>query len=229
MNSVFLAIHTEAYKPGYVPTQTLALKSPGSVTPSGPTSAYPQTGARGAYSEGLSQSRKRSYNERMEDESASDPHHGRSERHIKQVRRGSGRVDRGGTFGRPGSRGGLHSSGSPNGRSTQNPLGFPTMPTPPPSLPFDPNDPMMAMMTLQAMGLPPLPGMPSVPPLPLPTAFTPFVERQPSVSDQPIRNKIDARCRDYDTKGFCARGNLCPFEHGNDHIVVPSQDGRQRI
>jgi hypothetical protein len=29
------------------------------------------------------------------------------------------------------------------------------------------------------------------------------------------------RCRDYDTKGFCARGNSCKFEHGQDSIYVP--------
>lgn len=30
------------------------------------------------------------------------------------------------------------------------------------------------------------------------------------------------RCIDYDVKGFCARGNACQYEHGNDSIVVPS-------
>lgn len=29
-----------------------------------------------------------------------------------------------------------------------------------------------------------------------------------------------ARCRDYDEKGFCMRGELCPFDHGNDPVVV---------
>nr|XP_023698175.1 RNA-binding protein 27 isoform X2 [Paramormyrops kingsleyae] len=28
------------------------------------------------------------------------------------------------------------------------------------------------------------------------------------------------RCRDYDEKGFCIRGDLCPFDHGNDPLVV---------
>ena len=28
------------------------------------------------------------------------------------------------------------------------------------------------------------------------------------------------RCRDYDEKGFCMRGDLCPFDHGNDPVVV---------
>lgn len=29
-----------------------------------------------------------------------------------------------------------------------------------------------------------------------------------------------SRCRDYDEKGFCMRGELCPFDHGNDPVVV---------
>ena len=32
------------------------------------------------------------------------------------------------------------------------------------------------------------------------------------------------RCRDYDTKGFCARGSACPFDHGNDPIVAAADD-----
>lgn len=36
-------------------------------------------------------------------------------------------------------------------------------------------------------------------------------------------NKISTlkhRCRDYDEKGFCIRGDLCPFDHGNDPLIV---------
>ena len=29
------------------------------------------------------------------------------------------------------------------------------------------------------------------------------------------------RCRDYDTKGFCLRGEMCPYEHGGDVIFLP--------
>ena len=221
-----MAIHTRSYKPGHVPSQTSPLPSPAFSAPSGPVGAYPQMSPRGGYSEALPQSRKRSYNDRMEEESASDPHYGRSERQMKQMRRGGSRVERGGSYGRQGSRG-SHISGSPPSQSPQHPLGFPAMPVPPPGLPFDPNDPMMAMMTLQAMGLPPLPGMPSVPQVPSPTSYPSYGEQRSPGSDPPLKNKISARCRDYDTKGFCTRGNLCPFEHGNDHIVVPGQDGRQ--
>ena len=189
--------------------------------------AYPQMTPSGGYSEGLPLSRKRSYNDRMEDESTSDPHYGRSEKQMKQMRRGGNKGDRGGPYGRQGSRGGSHMSGSPPSQSPQHSLGFPTMPVPPPGLSFDPNDPMIAMMTLQAMGLPPLPGMPAVPQVPSPAGYPSYGEQRSPGSDPHTKNKISARCRDYDTKGFCARGNLCPFEHGNDHIVVPGQDGRQ--
>ncbi|KAH3841862.1 hypothetical protein DPMN_115343 [Dreissena polymorpha] len=30
------------------------------------------------------------------------------------------------------------------------------------------------------------------------------------------------RCRDYDEKGFCVRGDLCPFDHGSDPVIVES-------
>lgn len=32
------------------------------------------------------------------------------------------------------------------------------------------------------------------------------------------------RCRDYDEKGFCLRGDMCKFDHGNDAVVL--EDGR---
>ncbi|KAG0292463.1 hypothetical protein BGZ96_004093 [Linnemannia gamsii] len=34
--------------------------------------------------------------------------------------------------------------------------------------------------------------------------------------DRPKRQ----RCRDYDEKGFCLRGDMCPYDHGDDRIVV---------
>ncbi|XP_030637079.1 RNA-binding protein 26 isoform X2 [Chanos chanos] len=34
---------------------------------------------------------------------------------------------------------------------------------------------------------------------------------------QPPQRK---RCRDYDEKGFCMRGDMCPFDHGSDPVVV---------
>uniref|UniRef100_A0A3B3HTR9 RNA binding motif protein 27 n=1 Tax=Oryzias latipes TaxID=8090 RepID=A0A3B3HTR9_ORYLA len=31
---------------------------------------------------------------------------------------------------------------------------------------------------------------------------------------------LKQRCRDYDEKGFCVRGDLCLFDHGNDPLIV---------
>ncbi|XP_077596292.1 RNA-binding protein 27 isoform X3 [Stigmatopora nigra] len=58
------------------------------------------------------------------------------------------------------------------------------------------------------------------PPL-LPTPLHPF----PSTGGvaKVFGNKNSSRkqrCRDYDEKGFCVRGDLCPFDHGNDPLIV---------
>ncbi|XP_061618631.1 RNA-binding protein 26 isoform X2 [Phyllopteryx taeniolatus] len=45
----------------------------------------------------------------------------------------------------------------------------------------------------------------------LPVARVPFRGPPP----QPRK-----RCRDYDEKGFCMRGDMCPFDHGSDPVVV---------
>ncbi|XP_044077464.1 RNA-binding protein 27 isoform X2 [Siniperca chuatsi] len=47
-------------------------------------------------------------------------------------------------------------------------------------------------------------------------------QRQDGVA-KPFINKgtsLKQRCRDYDEKGFCVRGDLCPFDHGNDPLIV---------
>ncbi|XP_026228068.1 RNA-binding protein 27 isoform X2 [Anabas testudineus] len=47
-------------------------------------------------------------------------------------------------------------------------------------------------------------------------------QRQDGVG-KPFNNKsgsLKQRCRDYDEKGFCVRGDLCPFDHGNDPLIV---------
>ncbi|XP_026183588.1 RNA-binding protein 27 isoform X2 [Mastacembelus armatus] len=47
-------------------------------------------------------------------------------------------------------------------------------------------------------------------------------QRQDSVG-KPFTNKsasLKQRCRDYDEKGFCVRGDHCPFDHGNDPLIV---------
>ncbi|KAL1021647.1 hypothetical protein UPYG_G00016110 [Umbra pygmaea] len=36
----------------------------------------------------------------------------------------------------------------------------------------------------------------------------------------PLTSQERKRCRDYDEKGFCMRGDMCPFDHGSDPVVV---------
>ena len=78
---------------------------------------------------------------------------------------------------------------------------------------FNPNDALAAMMTMQAMGMP----MP-----PLPGAGSPPAASGPGMLPGG-KNRINARCRDYDTKGFCLRGIACPFNHGDNSMIVPGQ------
>lgn len=133
---------------------------------------------------------------------------------MKQMRRGNMNNGRGGgPHGRP--REDFHAISPPS----SNP--FP-LPIPPPGMPFDPNDPIAAILAMQAMGFPPL-GIPDLAQAGSPTGFLPPAGGAPTVQPPVGRSKINARCRDYDTKGFCARGNVCPFDHGNNQIVVPGQ------
>ncbi|XP_033115635.1 RNA-binding protein 26-like [Anneissia japonica] len=38
--------------------------------------------------------------------------------------------------------------------------------------------------------------------------------------DRLLHQNLKPRCRDYDEKGFCMRGELCPYDHGNDPVIV---------
>uniref|UniRef100_H3DLI3 RNA binding motif protein 27 n=1 Tax=Tetraodon nigroviridis TaxID=99883 RepID=H3DLI3_TETNG len=47
--------------------------------------------------------------------------------------------------------------------------------------------------------------------------------QRPDGVNKPFPPKIVSlkqRCRDYDEKGFCVRGDLCAFDHGNDPLIV---------
>uniref|UniRef100_A0A8C5GXH1 C3H1-type domain-containing protein n=1 Tax=Gouania willdenowi TaxID=441366 RepID=A0A8C5GXH1_GOUWI len=44
------------------------------------------------------------------------------------------------------------------------------------------------------------------------------VDRAPFSRVQPPPQR--KRCRDYDEKGFCMRGDMCPFDHGSDPVIV---------
>lgn len=159
-------------------------------------------------------SRKRSYNERGDGDSqdrgfqGGDPN-GRA---FKQPRRGGAR----GGFDNFNGRGGFAGARGPpvNLQGLPPQQGFPNMPgmpSPPAGMPpFDPNNPMAAILAMQAMGFP----LPS-----FPTPGSPGVggPQRPN-NTQPTRKP---RCRDYDQKGFCARGNTCMFEHGEHSIFVP--------
>lgn len=70
---------------------------------------------------------------------------------------------------------------------------------------FDPSNPMSALLAMQAMMN--MPGMPTMP---------------SNADGTSTAQGNGQRCQDYDQKGFCALGAACPFEHGNDHLVVPS-------
>lgn len=91
---------------------------------------------------------------------------------------------------------------------------LPQVPQMPAGMPqFDPNDPVAMMAAMQAMGFQ-IPGMPG------------FEANGPPSGPPAINGRVSApqtnnrRCRDYDTKGFCARGNSCKFEH-NDSVFIP--------
>lgn len=87
---------------------------------------------------------------------------------------------------------------------------LPPMPSLPPGMPpFDLNNPMasiIAMQQLMGLPLPPMPGSGS-----------------PLLNNNSNHAQTGQRCRDYDTKGFCARGISCPYEHGDNPYVVPEQ------
>ncbi|KAH7314129.1 hypothetical protein BKA65DRAFT_116330 [Rhexocercosporidium sp. MPI-PUGE-AT-0058] len=212
VRDVFDAIQYKSYLPGAAPIRRPSLPF---APPSGPSAASaPSYGnlGMGAPTGPQNGSRKRSYNDRGDGDvqdrgqMMGDPN-GRA---FKQPRRGGGAMGRGGfdPFYQGGGRGGF-AGGRPPPMNIQGmpPQGFPampSMPSPPPGMPpMDPNNPMAAILAMQAMGFP-IPGMPGF----------------PGATSPPLPQKKQ-RCRDYDQKGFCARGNTCQYEHGEHPIWVP--------
>lgn len=224
MDAIFQAIHSKSYLPGQISQSTTHAVSPSFAVSSASASSYPQNiPTNGVYGD-VGQSRKRSFKDRSDDTGLGDSHYGRGDRQMKQMRRGGNRNGRADALGGRGRRGGFQPSTTSKVSQGTSPS-FPALQMPPPGLPFDPNDPIAAIMTMQAMGLPPFPGMPS---LPQPTSTTSLDHFGTQHSPLPeIQNQLttNVRCRDYDTKGYCTRGNSCPFVHGNDHIIAPGQDG----
>ncbi|KAL7844700.1 hypothetical protein SRHO_G00232390 [Serrasalmus rhombeus] len=68
------------------------------------------------------------------------------------------------------------------------------------------------------------PGLPSavtaVAPAHLPDSTTESWSTYYSNHSEGKSGLLKHRCRDYDEKGFCVRGDLCPFDHGNDPLIV---------
>ncbi|KAF4632222.1 hypothetical protein G7Y89_g5900 [Cudoniella acicularis] len=209
VQDVFDAIHYKSYLPGAQPPRRPSIPFAPPTGPSMPS--YGSLGMAGVPQGPQNGSRKRSYNDRGDGDpqdrglyNSGDP----NGRLYKQPRRGGIIGGRGGYEhfnGRGGYPGGRPLPMNLPGPPSQ---GFPMpgMPSPPPGMPaFDPNNPMAAMLAMQAMGFP-VPGLP----------ISPGIGGQPP----PIQPKRQ-RCRDYDLKGFCARGNTCNFEHGENSIFVP--------
>lgn len=206
-------VNAKSYAPGYIPPQTSPLPSP--IYQGPPTSGvtFPVTSPT-AFS-GPNQSRKRSFNESNDGGAGGDHGYRGGERHIKQMRRGGGRGGRDDYGGR--GRGGYHPPPVSHGGHSHPIQGFPNLPMPPPP-PGNFDDPMAAIMAMQAMGLPPLPGMP-----PFPSTSPPPLSQYGQGSPNQPKNKINAPCRDFETKGICHRGNHCPFVH-KDFSISAEQE-----
>ncbi|CAL3965216.1 unnamed protein product [Diplocarpon coronariae] len=212
VQDVFDAIQYKSYLPGAPPVRRQSVPF---APPSGPSAlsahSYGNLGM-GVPNGPQNGSRKRSFNERGDGDVPGRGYmpgdsNGRA---FKQVRRG-GQV-RGGFegFNPNGGRGGYTGDRPPpitlQGMPQNGFPSMPSMPSPPPGMPpMDPNNPMAAILAMHAMGFP-VPDMSSVP---------------PATSTGPPLPSQKPRCRDFDQKGFCARGNQCHFEHGEHKIWVP--------
>ncbi|KAH9222087.1 hypothetical protein DL95DRAFT_518848 [Leptodontidium sp. 2 PMI_412] len=211
VRDVFDAIQYKSYLPGTAPIRRPSLPFAPPSGPSAPSAPSYRNLGMGAPTGPQNGARKRSYNDRGDGDvqdrgyMTGDPNN----RAFKQPRRGGAVMGRGGfdPF-HQGGRGGF-AGGRPPPMNLQGmpPQGFPAMPgmpSPPPGMPpMDPNNPMAAILAMQAMGFP-IPGM---------SGF-------PGATSPPLPPQKQ-RCRDYDQKGFCARGNTCQYEHGEHSIWVP--------
>jgi len=91
------------------------------------------------------------------------------------------------------------------------------------------NDPMSQFLAAQAAvaaaavgGWPMLPfAMPPIPQISAETSLS-----LPRQSDDPkkLTLKIGQKCKDYVERGYCMQGDMCPYEHGGDRIVVPGEN-----
>ena len=236
VEDAFETIKTQSYKPGYQKK---------SVAPSSKDSPSQRQQHRSGKADRTSAqngntvrstSKKRQW-EGGEERGGRDSHYnrgvGNDHRAMKQVRRGvyrsgfpdGGRGGRANAYQNKEMGSGIY-PGQPN-------MQMPQMPGLPPNFPqLDPSNPIAAMMAMQAMGFPPMPAFPG--PSMVSSALDDMLAIEPNAyqtSPQPQLSsvkRIKERCKDYDTKGFCALGSTCPYEHGTDRVVVPDQnDGRK--
>ncbi|KAH7039444.1 hypothetical protein B0J12DRAFT_675622 [Macrophomina phaseolina] len=233
VDDVLNIIRTKSYlpnPPASAPEQLNAEAVPFN-PPSGPANNNRRSSAQfenGYHNGSADQSRKRTWGDRAgsEQRDGPDTHYGRGasgERAIKQMRRGNHQ----GGGGRGGRHGDMNIPGLPGlGQASMQPMpNMAQMPNLPHGFPqVDPNNPLSALMAMQAMGFPPLPGMPQMP-MGGPNNFGQGASPHgfPHAGSPPPR-RIGERCRDYDTKGFCALGSVCPYEHGTDPIIVPTDE-----
>ncbi|KZF23450.1 hypothetical protein L228DRAFT_260275 [Xylona heveae TC161] len=232
VEDIFQSVNAKSFLPSHSPQPPQAYAPP--TYPTAPAAPVHEGFSQHPVSSGANgkpdQSRKRPYNDResAEPSDGRDLHYSRGggERSTKQMRRGGGR---GGRFDNSGSRNSWQGAppsrdvppqGLPGLIQTPN-IGFQGMPQPPPGFPFDPSDPMTAILAMQAMGFPPLPGMSPFPTAGSPQGFGQSGQRS-SGGGLPVK-KVGQRCKDYDEKGYCGMGAMCPYEHGQEHIVVSSQ------
>ena len=195
---MFLAVQKKFYLSGHVPPIP-------SIPPS--IAALPKPTRSGVLVDThssqarLTGSRKRSYNDMQDADRGGPSHVANEDKPAEQTRKGM--RGRGGSLG---ARGGRPSNGSGYGDQIASNTSYggeedmteQFQTYPPNGYP----DPFAAIAALQAMGFPGMPQMPGSGPV----------------------KKRKGRCRDYDNKGFCARGDSCLYQHGPDHVVVLEQD-----
>ncbi|KUJ10326.1 RNA-binding domain-containing protein [Mollisia scopiformis] len=216
VRDVFDAINYKSYMPGAAPPPRRP--SLPFAPPSGPSAPSYGNLGNGAPMGPQNGSRKRSFHERGDTEMQDRGFHQGGDsngRMFKQPRRGGPGMGRGGYEPR-GGRGGYAGNRPPpmNFQNMPTPPGFPgmpPMPSPPPGMPpgmpfFDPREGFAGLEAMLSMGLP-----------------MPVLRGMPQAASSPPRqgSPTKPKCRDYEHKGFCARGNTCPYEHGSHSIWIP--------
>ena len=207
VDELFHALHAKSYVPGYVPPPVAPVSSqstsPIALNPSAST-FVPQPDRVGNINGSPNQSRKRTFDQRGDEDGNRSAIAGRE---FKQMRRGRGRGGRENEYGGRGGRGGFQSHNT-NGMSShmQSAPGFSA---PPPIDPtnFNPNDFGAALAAMQSL--------------------MPMLGQVNSTSGQPQNGQRPrGKCHSFFNKGFCNKGTACPYDHGTDRIIVPDQ-GKQ--